>query len=322
MNTKVKMLHAVRREKQVAGCKLQVVRAFPFVTCFSLAALSLLFGCSKPPRLEQELSPREVYLRVAENYRHLQTFRGVGRLTVESPQVNFSAAANILAVKPDSIFVKAEAVLGIDAGFFFADRHGFASFSPLENVYYYGATRNINELIFFEMELTYDEMMSAMIGTALPDFDSTFATTRDGDAYRFSGRRKQKRNFATSPADSLNGNSIAALQPVSRDEGDEVEWQMVYWVDAARGVVTKAEQRDREGRLYARQQFKRFRKTRGVWLPQFIQIERPPAHERLAIFYNHIEINGRVASAEFFIRVPENAKRINLSGLAGYFGGD
>lgn len=316
------MLHAVTREKQVAGCKLQSVRAFIFPNCLSLALLLVFLGCSKPPRLEQDLSPREVYLRVAENNRRLQTFRGVGRLTVESPQVNFSAPANILAVKPDSIFVKAEAVLGIDAGFFFADRNAFASFSPLENVYYYGETRKINELIFFEMELTYDEMMSGMIGTALPDFDSTFAATRDGDTYRFSGLRKQNQNFAVSSADSLNDNSIAAWQPADRDEDGKVEWQMVYWVDAARGVVTKAEQRDRDGGLYARQQFKRFRKTRGVWLPQLIQIERPPAHERVTIFYNHIEANGRVAAAEFVIRVPENAKRINLSGPVRYFGGE
>ncbi|MDZ7343474.1 MAG: DUF4292 domain-containing protein [candidate division KSB1 bacterium] len=321
MSMKIKTLYAVKREKHVAMCQWQVGRAFIVANCLSLTFLVLFFGCTKPPQLEQELSPRDVYLRVAENNRRLQTFRGVGRLTVESPQVNFSAPANILAVKPDSIFVKAEAVLGIDAGFFFADRNHFASFSPLENIYYYGDTRHLNALVFFEMELTYDEMMSGMIGTALPDFDSTFVVTLDGNTFRFAGRRKQKQNLAATVGDSLNENSLTALLPADREQ-EAAEWQMVYWVDAARGVVTKAEQRDREGGLYARQQFKRFRKNRGVWLPQLIQIERPPTHERVTVFYNHIEVNGRVAATEFVIRVPESAKRINLSGPVGYSGGE
>jgi hypothetical protein len=276
--------------------------------------LLLLSGCAgRAPRLDRELSPREVYLRVAENYRRLQSFRGNGRLTFESPQIQFSAPAHILALKPDSLFIKVEAGLGIDVGFFFADRKTFASFSPMENIYYYGETEKIRELTLFRIELTHDEMMSAMIGAALPPFDSSFTVTRDGEDYLFSGRRKQERLAYSPPANEVNGNAAALFPPAATDENREVEWQLTYWVDAARGVVTKAEQRDGNGEPYARQEFKRFRRVRGVWLPQLIKMERPEERERLTIFYNHVEANKPIPAAEFVIRVPESARRVKIS---------
>jgi hypothetical protein len=84
-------------------------------------------------------------------------------------------------------------------------------------------------------------------------------------------------------------------------------------VNADRGVVVKAEERSANGELYARQDFKRFRQVRGVWLPQFIQMQRPALRERLTIFYNHLEVNDKIAPADFVIRVPKNVKRVDLS---------
>jgi Domain of unknown function (DUF4292) len=270
----------------------------------------MLASCAgRSPQLNRDWQPSELYRRVAENYRRLQTFKGNGPLTIESPQIRFNTIAKILAVKPDSLFIKVEAGFGVDVGFFFVDRRQFASFSPLDNVYYYGETEKMRELMLFRMELSYDEMMSSILGAALPLFDSTFTVTRDGDEYRFDGRREQQFAGAISPAMSTNGFHADSVMA----EAETVEWRLTYWVNAGRGVVTKAEQRYENGDLYARQEFKRFRQVRGIWLPQLIQMERPADHERMTIFYNHIEANKKIAPAEFSIRVPKNAKRVNLS---------
>jgi hypothetical protein len=42
-------------------------------------------------------------------------------------------------------------------------------------------------------------------------------------------------------------------------------------------------------------------------------MQRPGVKERLTIFYNHVDVNGKIASTEFVIRVPKNARRIDLS---------
>jgi hypothetical protein len=69
-----------------------------------------LAGCAgRAPKLNREWLPRELHLQVAENYRQLQTFRGEANLAVESPQMQFSARARILALKPDSLFIIVEA---------------------------------------------------------------------------------------------------------------------------------------------------------------------------------------------------------------------
>jgi hypothetical protein len=43
-------------------------------------------------------------------------------------------------------------------------------------------------------------------------------------------------------------------------------------------------------------------------------MERLGDHERMTIFYNHVEANKKIAPAEFSIRVPKNARRVHLSG--------
>ncbi|MDZ7363245.1 MAG: DUF4292 domain-containing protein [candidate division KSB1 bacterium] len=269
-----------------------------------LVAGLILSGCAgRAPKLDHEWQPQELYGRVVENYRRLQTFRGEGPLTVESPAYRLSAPARILVLKPDSIFIKVEAALGVDAGFFFADRRQFATFSPLENLYLYGETSRVRELTLFQMDLTYDEMMSGMVGAALPPFDSTFIITRDGEMYRFEGKRRQR----------FNDNAANGLTQYAAAEIDSALWRVTYWVNAERGVVTKAEERLASGELYARQEFKRFRQVRGVWLPQLIQMQRPGAKERLTIFYNRVEVNDKIAASEFVIHLPKNAKRVNLS---------
>lgn len=288
-------------------------RFFPTLDCSRCAVVMtlvvLLSGCAgRAPELNRDWQPQELYWRVAENYRRLQTFRGRGPLTIESPQMRFSTAAEILTVKPDSLFIKVEASLGVDVGFFFVDRHSFASFSPLENVYYYGETDRMRELMLFRMELTYDEMISGLLGAALPPFDSSYTVMRDGDQYRFEGRRQQRLAGMGTPAASTNG-----IHADTTETGAKAAWRLTYWVDPGRGVVTKAEQRYGDGELYARQEFKRFRRVRGIWLPQLIQMERPAERERMTIFYNHVEVNKKIAPAEFTIRVPKNVKRVELS---------
>lgn len=270
-----------------------------------LICFFVISGCAgRTPKIEREWQPKELYSRVVENYRRLQTFRGEGPLTIESPQARLMAPAKILVLKPDSIFIKIEAALGIDAGFFFADRHQFATFSPLENLYFFGETQKVRELTFFQMDLTYDEMMSGLVGVALPHFDSTFTITREGEEYRIEGKRQQ-RPTEEMPVNGMTQYAAAAI--------DSTAWRVTYWINAARGVVVKAEERDENGELYARQDFKRFRQVHGVWLPQLIQMQRPALKERLTIFYNHIDLNNKIAASEFVIRVPKNTRRIDLS---------
>ncbi len=248
------------------------------IFCFILAGCA---GSSRTLQVEAGMKPETIYLQVAENYRRLQTFRGLGKLIIDSPQNQVVASATVLTRQPDSMFVKAEGMFGVDAGFFFADRKRFESYSPFENTYFFGEAGQLRRLVLFQVEVTYDEMLSGIVGAILPPLDSTFAMTAEDEALRLDGRRG--------------------------------EWQMSFWIDRERGVVTKAEQRDREGKLYSRQTFRRFRKANGIWLPQWLQLDRPGQRERFTIYYDRVQVNGKISPREFSLRVPPSAVRIDLS---------
>lgn len=250
--------------------------------------LSLLTGCAalkSSSRPLATMSPQQIHAQAAENYRRLQSFRGNGRLIIDSPEMQLAAAATILTTQPDSMFIKVEATFGVDAGFFFADRKRFESYSPFENTYFFGDVSQMDQLVLFRMEVNYDEMLSGLTGAMLPPFDSTFAMTIDDGSYRFEGKREA--------------------------------WRVTYWIDPKHGGVIKAEQHDSTGALYSRQTFRRFHKTKGVWLPQWLQLDRPAARERFTIFYDRIAVNGKLAATDFTVRVPASAARIDLSPTHG-----
>lgn len=246
-------------------------------------ALCFLFGCAalRSSRPLVPGDPQQVYFKVAENYRRVQSFRGNGRLIIDSPEMQLAAAATVLTKQPDSMFIKVEATFGVDAGFFFADRKRFESYSPFENSYFFGDVNQMDQLLLFRMKVNYDEMLSGITGAMLPPFDSTFAMTIEEDTYRFEGKRNA--------------------------------WRITYWIDPKRGAVTKAEQHDSTGALYSRQTFRRFHKSDGVWLPQWLQLDRPGTRERFTIFYDRIAINEKIAATDFSLRVPASAARINFS---------
>src|SRR5512134_1316522 len=89
------------------------------VFCFMLSSCA---SSSRSVRLDAGAKPEAIYLQVSDNYRRLQTFRGAGKLIIDSPRTQVVASATVLTRQPDSMFIKIEATFGVDAGFFFADR--------------------------------------------------------------------------------------------------------------------------------------------------------------------------------------------------------
>jgi outer membrane lipoprotein-sorting protein len=254
--------------------------------CLAWLILPAAFiSCSSSSRLAKlhDAKAEDVYSRVADNYRRLQTFSGSGKIIIETPELQYAGAVQVVARPPDSLIVKVEAAFGVDVGFFFADRARFASYAPLENTYYTGRTGDAPELLFFHIEVSFEEIMSEMIGAVVPPFDSSFAMQVDGDDLRFDGKRG--------------------------------EYHVTYWVDAEKFVVKRGVLIDAKNKIAGKQEFSRFRKKNGVWLPQLIRAESRPAgaQQRLTIFYERIDPGSKVTPGMFTFKVPANAKHVDLS---------
>lgn len=252
-------------------------------------ALLLLLGgftaCSSSARLAKLSGAKagDVHHRIAGNYRQLQTFNGTGKIIIETPELQYAGSVQVAARLPDSLIVKVEGAFGVDIGFFFADRHRFASYAPLENTYYTGQTSEAPELLFFHIEVSFEEIMSEMIGAVVPPLDSTFSMQVEGEDFRFDGRR---------------GN-----------------YRVTYWVDPEKSVVKRGMLINAKNEIAGKQEFSRFRKKNGVWLPQLIRAESRPGGmlQRLTIFYEHIDPGAKISPSAFTFKVPERAKRIDFS---------
>ncbi len=259
----------------------------PQMKLYFLAVLIYFAGCAafraKPVADLSKITPAHILERVQSSAERIRTLRGRGRLIVEMPGAQFAGRASIYIKKPDSLFIIAKALLGVEVGFFFADRERFQSYSPIENAFYTGPVDKMHQLILFEMEIPYEQLLSAVLGTVAIELPVDSARV------------------------SVMDNQYVMAWPKGRN------W-LVYKIAPGTFVVTEVLLIGPDKSVLARQSFSRFRKIQGVWLPKMIRLQRPPTRERLTIWYESIEINKPIAASEFQFNIPPTAKRINLNG--------
>lgn len=244
----------------------------------------LVFGCAgqgrRPNADLDHHTAQEILSRVEQNYAHINTLIGRGRIIVEMPGAQFSGHAQVFVKKPDSLFISAKAIFGVNVGFFFADRNQFSSYSPLENVFYRGPVTRMSSIMLFQMEISYEELLDAVIGTA------KFSLTKETTV-------------------AIEKNRYVFQQP---REG----LRLRYEVDPAHYVVTQVTLFNNEGAIIATENFSRFRKIKNAWIPQQIRIRRQETREQLTIWYENVQINKAIAAQKFVYKVPENARFVQF----------
>ena len=209
------------------------------------------------------------------NYSRLRTLKGHAKLIIETPQAAYSANAEILINRPDSLYMKIEAALGIDIGSLFADRTRFVLYAPMQNTCYIGSTDSMDLDAFISFDLSYAKLLQILMGMEL--------------AY---GAKK------------------GVLMPVENAliyTGQNGQYQYNYLIDPYQGVVTKVFVKDKNNQIVLLKEFSRFVELSGVKIPRTIRLVRPEKKESLTLFYNRLTINRRIAAKDFRIKVPENS---------------
>lgn len=255
-----------------------------FFPPFARLALCLVLasGCATTSTLRNldlsTLTPTVVQERVARNFEKLATFEGRARVIIEMPGSGNQGFSEVFVRLPDSLFVKTEAILGIDIGALFIDQRYFGAYAPRDNILYYGETELLDLKDFLEIELSTEELYQALTGLTLMHVDSTTTVTLERDD----------------------------LLLVTRT--DSSEWR--YWVDPKAFVVTRSELRNAAGRPVLVKEFRRFRRRRGVTLPQIIKMTRPLARERITVYYTKQKVNHKIKPERFRLKVAKNARRV------------
>ncbi len=234
---------------------------------------------NRPPDLSQ-VSPQLIQAKVARNFSKLRSFEGKARVIIELPGEGYQGSSKIFINFPDSVFIKTEAILGIDIGALFIDARIFGAYAPRENILYYGEARTLDLRDFLQVEIATDALISVLTGLPQIPHDATtaLALAWDDNSYLLSVKHK-------------NG-------------------MEKYWIDPKKYIVVKTELLDDNGALVMTGEYKRAKTKNGIVLPQTIRITRPAARERFTVYYTSQKLNKTIPSPQFQLKTANNAKRV------------
>ena len=250
---------------------------FFFVTYCSASLFLNCASTSKIPNLSN-FTPKDLQLRVARNLHNLHSFEGKARVIIELPGKSYNGFSNIFMKLPDSVYVKTEAILGIDIGGLFLDQRFFAAYAPRDNILYYGEAESLDLRDFLEIEIDTDELFEVFTGLNQIVVNET-----------------SKLSFA-------GGKFVVTTQLDQQS--------LIYEVDPDKYIVTKSQLVDAEGKTILLKEYRRLRKTKGLVLPQIIKLTRPQARERITVYYTNQKINKKIAAEKFKIKPAKNAKKV------------
>jgi len=250
---------------------------FFFVTYCSASLFLNCASTSKIPNLSN-FTPEDLQLRAARNLNNLQSFEGKARVIIELPGKGYNGFSNIFMKLPDSVYVKTEAILGIDIGGLFLDQHFFAAYAPRDNILYYGEAESLDLRDFLEIEIDTDELIEVFTGLNQIVVNETSKLIFAGGKFVITTQLDQQ--------------------------------SLIYEVDPDKYIVTKSQVVDAEGKTILVKEYRRLRKTKGLVLPQIIKLTRPQARERITVYYTNQKINKKIAAENFRIKPAKNAKKV------------
>lgn len=258
---------------------------FRHVMIWAAAAAFLLIGCatfaSRPVLRSDETRLQVIREAIEKNNAQVRTLSGRAQLVVESPQQSFSGSAIVHLKKPDSIYVRVEAVLGLDVGVIQADRKRFVIFSPMENLAYIGSSADTLRLqSFLGFDMTFDQMLHSMSGLV---------------------QLEELENAAVRLVDD---------NIVVTGSANQVKYE--YIVDPQFGAVSRLVMRNQENKILRIEEYKRFIRRGNARAPQMVRFIRPAEKESLTLFYNQLDINTTLAPKDFYVKMGPDVLKIRL----------
>lgn len=215
---------------------------------------------------------------VSQNFQRLHSFQGKARVIIELPGSGHNGFSEVYINFPDSIFIKTEAMLGIDIGSLFLDHRYFGAYAPRENVLYYGEVESLDLREFLQVELSTHELYEALTGLIQV---------------------------------VVNGASTLSVEDGNYVVTTVVENGLLkYWIDPENNLVTKSQLLNQDGKILLSKEMQRIRRRNGVELPQIIRFTRPLARERITVYYTEQRINRSIDAAKFRLKHASNAQRV------------
>jgi len=247
-----------------------------------ILVLAILNGCAgtgKGPVLDaDQMNAVELRDRVERNYLGLSTLQGSSRIQIQMPGLGTEATTQVKIILPDSLLLKVEAIFGIDVGSFTSNRKKFALYSPMQKVLYTGQQDSLDLSLFFQVNITYQELIEAFMGTPKIQLGKTSQVKMDQNQYLLSS---------------------VTEEGVHR-----------YWIHPEKFVVTEYKFFDLTGALQTVKLFSKFSRFGNSYLPKIVRIQKPAEQQIFSLFYDSRELNKPIDRELFKLRVPPKTRHV------------
>ncbi|MBM4162204.1 MAG: DUF4292 domain-containing protein [Ignavibacteria bacterium] len=237
--------------------------------CAPTASTRVVTGATTPERVRKSVN---------ENQQRVQSLKGTGNITVETPEIAQSGSFELALRKPDSVLIKFEGPFGIDVGAALLTPKDFHFYSSLQNRLITGSMNNSNLRRIFRIDTDFEELINLLTGGSFfaEDQGAPDALTVEEDQFVLVYER--------------NGRSRR------------------YWIDPSSLLIAKIQHLDSVGKPVFEQRFSNFRSIQGTSLPHQIRFLQFKERRAVSISFSTMMVNA--GELHFLLDVPKNAQRV------------
>jgi outer membrane lipoprotein-sorting protein len=246
---------------------------------FSILTLA---GCRTTSTLNlsnRSISSKDVQDAVRQHHARIQSMKGEGRISIESPDMTQSGSFTLKLQKPDSILIELRGPFGIKIGSVLVTRTEFLFYNSLENTLINGFSSAENLSRIFHVQISFDELLNL-----------------------FSGGDFLEDDLHTPDAIHTENEQFVFIYSSSNSS-------RCYWINPTTMYIQKIQFLDHNGELTFEQVFGNFDNTDGFAIPHNINIKQPKTQQMLTLKYSDIAVNTE--QLRFTFTIPHNAERIH-----------
>jgi len=226
-----------------------------------------------------EISPAVLFSGLQEQSRRLQTFQGFSEVTVSSEDGTYVGYIQIAARDPDTLWMKAEATLGMDILTLRLSGREALCYSPWLNMAVSGRLDAIKRL---------------------PPVQQT------GVSFLFEGRF----GFPLPPESLLD--TLVRMETDGRNYSLHFGTGDRIWISPEGPCVTRWERWDPEEKMLWSWQGERFKRFGAVRLPRVVRISTLDPARQVTLVFRKIKANARLKEGWADLPIPEGVQTIEF----------
>ena len=237
-----------------------------------------LFVSQKP---DSRKSPEQLLDELKAQADKLQSFQGQADILVSSSYGIFQGALTIKIKTPDTLWIKAEGMLGVDMGVMRMAGDTFVMYSPWEHVLYTGTKAGMMSQSLLPFDLP--DLLKGVSGLLSPD-----PSFKDSIPAFSAAESHYEMVFSTGDRILISPKGPTVIKWEKIDASGESEW---IW------------------------EAKDLRKYGPVYLPEKVRVSRPKDSQKISMAYYKMQSNGKLKTGWAMVPMPEGATRLELDNI-------